>query len=340
MNAILSFAASLAITVLAHHYATAKKVMDIPNHRSSHTQPTPRGGGISFVVTFSAYLAVSGLQNKSDWRLVAALLGGGLAVALVGFLDDHRGLSPRFRLFVHLVAGCWAVYWAGPSQLDLGIMQIACRPLVTIMGLLIIVWFTNLFNFMDGIDGLASLEAITCGFSLWGLTRTTSSQLSILALAFASSVSGFLPMNWSPARIFMGDVGSGYLGFTIGTLAITSAEHGGPPFWVWAVLCGVFVVDATLTLIRRVLQGESWQEPHRTHVYQLAVQAGLSHARVTLAVGLMNVLLFLGCYFHCLSPGALVILTYVTLSALHVFLYRRWTSLRVDLIARGIQRAP
>lgn len=327
MDLLLTFGASLLLTILAHRYAISRGVLDVPNSRSSHTRPTPRGGGISFVITYSAYLLLSYLRNTVDRNVAIALVGGGLMIAAVGWVDDHRGLSPKLRLAVHLAAAAWAVAWIRPGELDLGIFEIRGAVQVACFGLLMVTWFTNLFNFMDGIDGIASVEAITCGLGIWMLARRSGgSAVASLGLVLASSVLGFLPMNWSPAKIFMGDVGSGYLGFTLGTLTIASEGLGGTPAWTWMVLLGVFVTDATLTLIRRIIQREVWYEAHRTHVYQLALQAGYSHRQVTVTV-LVATLCILGVCFVTYgqwSGGLMTVASFTVLVTAHIVLYSLW----------------
>jgi Fuc2NAc and GlcNAc transferase len=327
MDVVLAFGSSLLITAMAYRYAIIKGLMDVPNTRSSHTQPTPRGGGISFVLTYCVYLILCYLKNVVGRNMVVALVIGGLMVAIVGWVDDHRGLSAALRLCVHLLAAVWVVLWGQPVRLDLGFLSIQSSWMVYCLGVLLVTWFTNLYNFMDGIDGLASVEAISCGIAVWALTRRSGeSVVASLGLILAASVLGFLPLNWSPAKIFMGDVGSGYLGFTIGSLAVISPSINGPPTWVWVVLSGVFVVDATLTLIRRILQGDRWHEAHRSHVYQLAVQAGHSHRRVTSSVLAINACLFSIILLaqDRLSSTVLTLLPLAALMQAHVLLYFRW----------------
>jgi Fuc2NAc and GlcNAc transferase len=327
MEALMVFAVSLIITFIAYRYTVAKGMVDIPNSRSSHTRPTPRGGGVSFVLTYSAYLVVSGLRHTVDRNTVIALIGGGLMIAFVGWIDDRNSLSSSSRFMVHIASAVWAIWWINLHQLDLGIIRLTENLLIHSLGTVMIVWFINLFNFMDGIDGIASVEAASCGLAIWVLSRgAAGAAVAGLTLVLAASVMGFLPMNWSPAKIFMGDVGSGYLGFMIGALSIASEGLGGPPFWIWAVLVGVFITDATLTLIRRITGGERWHEPHRSHVYQLAVQAGHSHRKVTALVLAANLCLAAICLFSRgrLNSGLLTVAPFATLTGLHIMLYNRW----------------
>ena len=283
---------------------------------------------MSFVATYSAYLIVCGLRQAIGWDIVIALVIGGAMIAVIGWTDDLRSLSPKLRLLVHVVAAIWAVCWIRPLGLGLGVVTLSSGPLAYALGVLLVVWFINLFNFMDGIDGIASIEAASCGLAIWAISRASSGTVvASLGLALAASVLGFLPMNWSPAKIFMGDVGSGYLGFTISCLALASEGLGGPPFWIWVVFVGVFVTDATMTLVRRVLQGKSWHEAHRSHVYQLAVQAGHSHKQVTVAVLLINIFLSTVCLFTYGVVDSLTLTTAASavLVGAHIQLYKHYT---------------
>jgi Fuc2NAc and GlcNAc transferase len=155
-----------------------------------------------------------------------------------------------------------------------------------------IVWMTNLYNFMDGIDGLAGGEAtIVCGFAGALIAASGQFGLALVAWLLAASSAGFLAWNWAPARLFMGDVGSGFIGFVIAVLAVASENARALTLLGWVTLSSIFVVDATATLVRRALHGEQWYSAHRLHAYQRAVQAGLSHRRVTTIVLLLDLLL-------------------------------------------------
>ncbi|HEU0080065.1 MAG TPA: hypothetical protein VFQ76_20630, partial [Longimicrobiaceae bacterium] len=161
-----------------------------------------------------------------------------------------------------------------------------------LLAVVALVWLTNLYNFLDGIDGIAGGEAVAVGGVGGALLWAAGERgLAAVALVAAAAGAGFLVWNWQPARIFMGDVGSGFLGFLFGALAVASERVEGPPALVWILLLGVFVVDATLTLLRRAGRGERLHEAHRRHAYQRAVQSGLSHARVAGAVLAIDALL-------------------------------------------------
>jgi len=282
--------ASLLLTAALRRYALARSLLDIPNARSSHTLPTPRGGGLSFVLVY--LLAIVGLAAAGVLATapLLALLGAGGLVALIGFMDDHGHIAARWRLLGHFVAAGWGLYWLGglPPLVVFG-LPLSAAWLGVIIGLLFLVWLLNLYNFMDGIDGIASIEAIcVClgGALLYWLSGQTDAIW--LPMLLAVTVAGFLFWNFPPARIFMGDAGSGFLGMVLGLLALQAAWINPLLFWGWLILLGVFVVDATYTLVRRLVRGERVYEAHRSHAYQFASRRHGSHLPVSLSVAAIN----------------------------------------------------
>lgn len=278
------------ITRSLRKYALANSLMDIPNARSSHSVPTPRGGGVAIVLSFLAGLGVVTAVGGLDPSVSIALLGAGGFVALVGFLDDHGHIAARWRLLAHFAAAFWAFAWLGGAppllllgvQLDLGWSGVA-------LGAVYLVWLLNLYNFMDGIDGIASVEAVcVCAGGALLYVLLGKSDLALLPLMLAAAVAGFLYWNFPPARIFMGDAGSGFLGIVLGILSIQAGWEESRLFWSWVILLGVFVVDATFTLVRRLLRGDKVYEAHRSHAYQYASRQFGRHLPVTMAVGVIN----------------------------------------------------
>ncbi|MBU0521373.1 MAG: glycosyltransferase family 4 protein [Gammaproteobacteria bacterium] len=284
--AVLSF----LLTGALRRYALARSIIDIPNARSSHTIPTPRGGGVAIVVTFLASLPVFGMFGLVPWQQLIAVGGAGALLAVIGFMDDHGHIAARWRLLGHFGAGIWALAWLGgfPPVTLFGI-SLELHWFGHILAAIYLVWLLNLYNFMDGIDGIASVEALCACLGaclLYGLSGAPALIWGPLILAAA--VVGFLYWNFPPARIFMGDAGSGFLGIALGVLSLQAAWVSSDLFWAWVILLGVFIVDATFTLIRRLLRGDKVYEAHRSHAYQFASRRFGKHLPVTLAVGAIN----------------------------------------------------
>jgi Fuc2NAc and GlcNAc transferase len=285
-----AFAASAGLSGLVRRYALARSLLDVPNERSSHSVPTPRGGGLAIALVVLAGLALLATAGQVAPRTAVALGGGGALVAAVGWLDDRRrGLPASVRLVAHAAAAVWTIAWLrGMPQLTVGAGAVSLGLGGALLAVLGIVWLTNLYNFMDGIDGLASGEAVTVGVAGALLLGPREPSLALLALLLASAAAGFLIWNWPPARLFMGDVGSGFIGFLFGGLALASENAHALPALLWLVLLGPFFMDATITLLRRIARGERWYAGHRTHAYQRAVQGGWSHRLVTITVATLS----------------------------------------------------
>ena len=291
--ALSGLAASALLTQIMRAVARGTGVLDIPNERSSHAVPTPRGGGVAIVVVTTGAALWLAWRHVVPVAPVYALAVGGVAVALVGFADDHRALPALTRLTVHFAAALWAlICLGGLPPLQIGAQVVSSAWAGYLFGALGIVWAINLFNFMDGIDGLAAGEAMFMSLaaaSLGGLAGL-GGGVAALSLMFAAACGGFLLWNWPPARIFLGDVGSGYLGYVIVVLALAATQRNPVALWVWLILGGAFFVDATVTLVRRTLRGERASQAHRSHAYQWLARRWGSHARVTGGVLVVNVL--------------------------------------------------
>jgi Fuc2NAc and GlcNAc transferase len=287
---------ALFMTGALRRYALARSLIDIPNARSSHSMPTPRGGGVAIVVSFLVALPLLAALGLVAWPLVWALLGSGAGIALLGFLDDHGHIAARWRLLGHFTAAIWALFWLDglPPVNVLGFI-LDLGWLGHVLAAVYLVWLLNLYNFMDGIDGIASVEAICVClggallFALSGVADSAQPTGIFVALLLAAAVAGFLFWNFPPARIFMGDAGSGFLGVTLGVLSLQAAWAEPQLLWGWLVLLGVFIVDATFTLLRRLLRGDKVYEAHRSHAYQYASRRFGRHFQVTLAVAVINV---------------------------------------------------
>jgi Fuc2NAc and GlcNAc transferase len=287
-----AFVLSALLTGAVRRLASSRGLLDVPNARSSHDTPIPRGGGAAIVLSALAAWIALGMMGVIQARIVVALAGGGLAIAAVGFLDDRSRLSPRVRFLVHCAAALWALVWLkGLPPVQFGERLIVFGWGGYVLGVICIVWSLNLFNFMDGIDGIAASEAIfiVCSGILLARVGDGPHTQPACGLAFVAACCGFLLWNWPPARIFMGDVGSGFLGYVIAVFAVIDAQDSTLAFLVWLILGGVFFVDATVTLVRRMLRGERVHEAHRTHAYQWLTRRWGSHRRVTLSVLAVNV---------------------------------------------------
>ncbi|WP_397377509.1 glycosyltransferase family 4 protein [Pseudomonas sp.] len=288
---------ALFMTGALCRYALARSLMDIPNARSSHSVPTPRGGGVAIVVSFLLALPLLAGMDLIAWPLAWALMGAGTGIAVLGFLDDHGHIAARWRLLGHFAAAIWALFWLGglPPVVMFG-FAVDLGWFGNVLAAVYLVWLLNLYNFMDGIDGIASVEAIcVCGggallYGLLGFAGSTQPTEFVVPLLLAAAVAGFLFWNFPPARIFMGDAGSGFLGITLGVLSLQAAWFAPQLLWSWLILLGVFIVDATFTLLRRLLRGDKVYEAHRSHAYQYASRQYGRHLPVTLVVGGINIL--------------------------------------------------
>lgn len=293
--AVCSSAVSFFVTAWVRRVAIRRGVLDIPNARSSHAVATPRGGGLGIVAGFLIILATLIYQGMFPLLSGLVILAGTLAIAMLGWMDDALRLTATTRLVVQLVIASMAVMGLGGfEQLRVGSSVVDLGWAGSILAAIGLVWLINLYNFMDGIDGLAGAEAVTVSLavSILGIVMYASQiGFSLAALALAAASVSFVVWNWSPAKVFMGDAGSAALGFAFGTLALVGEIHQGVPLLVLMLLLGLFVVDATLTLIDRLRRGENITVAHRDHVYQRLVRAGWSHRHVTLGAIVINVTL-------------------------------------------------
>jgi len=271
--------ASLVLTGLLRHWLLHRQILDRPNERSAHATPVPRGGGI-------AVLAVL----LPAWALLApqlwALLLAAAALGAVGWWDDLKGLRPWPRLVAQGLAVALGLWQLGP--VTQGLLP---APLDLALSALLWLWFVNLFNFMDGIDGIAGVEAISIGLGLVviGLWFATFGDLAALSAGLAGAVLGFLYWNWHPAKLFLGDVGSQALGFLLGFLLLRTAAAGA---WAAALILPLyFLADASWTLLRRTIARENIMAAHAQHIYQQAVRLGRNHGEVAGAVLLANLAL-------------------------------------------------
>lgn len=297
---------SALLTGAVRGYALRKQLLDIPNERSSHSVPTPRGGGVGLVAAFILGLGSAvwlGLLPAWD---AAVLAVPGLAVASIGFADDHGHIAARWRLLAHFGAASvgLALLHSWPIVPITSHFHLSERWLAIPLAVGL-VWLLNLYNFMDGIDGIAGTQAVTVclGFALLSYLFATPAD-TVLALLLGAASGGFLCWNLPPARIFMGDAGSGFLGIAIGFLWLKIAAHKPECFWAGFVLMGVFIIDATWTLAVRLKNKQRIYEAHRSHGYQQAAIWLGSHGKVTATVALINLAWLLPLSW-CIAAGAI-----------------------------------
>ncbi len=287
MAALLGLALlSAALTWAARGYALRRQLMDQPGERRSHSVATPRGGGIAIVIS----LLVAAVAAMWAWPVaMPSLLVASLGLALVagiGWWDDHRPLPALRRLMVHFIA---AGLLAALVKVHGGSWLLALLVLVFTASLI------NIWNFMDGINGIASSQAVVAAL---GFAVVLPWPYSLVAIVLGLACVGFLPFNFPNARIFMGDVGSGALGYAVSVVLAVAAVRTEINWLLLLVPISAFLVDAGFTLGARILSGQRWMEPHTQHVYQRAVQAGASHAQVTgmyFAVSLFSITVFFVC---------------------------------------------
>ncbi|MCU1151373.1 glycosyltransferase family 4 protein [Stenotrophomonas maltophilia] len=281
MGALLGLALlSAGLTWAARGYALRQQLLDQPGERRSHSVATPRGGGIAIVISLlvTAGAAMWVWPESTPSLLVASL--GLVLVAGIGWWDDHRPLPAMRRLLVHFIAAALLaalVKVHGGSWLLAGLVLVFTASLI------------NIWNFMDGINGIAASQAIVVAL---GLAPVLPWPYSLAAVALGLACLGFLPFNFPRARIFMGDVGSGALGYAVAVVLAIAAVRTDINWILLLVPASAFLVDAGFTLAARIISGQRWMEPHTQHVYQRAVQVGASHAQVTgmyFALGLFSI---------------------------------------------------
>ena len=314
-------AASALGTWLTLRYARRRSLFDQPGERRSHAVPTPRGGGLGIAVALLLAAAFAAFSGWVSWPQAAAFVGGLTLVAGIGWVDDHRPLSPWLRLAVQCLAG---------GVLALGLFGIDGRWGWALLALGAVPVLVNVWNFMDGIDGLATSQALLAAVALALLAPETAAPAG---WALAAACCGFLPFNFPRARIFLGDVGSGTLGYALAVVALLAASESGAGAVSRGLLVllplSAFLVDASLTLAGRMLAGERWWLPHVSHLYQRWVRAGRSHVFVTGVYALFSFVdgilaLVLNQSAPGLAGGSTV--AWLLLAAILWFLLRRATS--------------
>lgn len=276
------------ITGWVRRYALNRMILDYPNQRSLHSVPTPRGGGISISLSVVICAVLLWVVELLPIQIMMAVVGGGLIVAIVGWLDDNFNISIVWRAVSYLLSSLWACFWIfnGDARFE------GYEIINYIIWMFAISWMTNLYNFMDGSDGLAASQAVCTGL-MASLLLSDQAGLSILLIVLGGACSGFLIWNWPPAKIFMGDVGSCVIGFIFGAMALVTWANGTLSLAVWLIMLSIFISDSSLTLAKRILSGDKWYQAHRKHGYQLIVQGGTSHKHLVYLILFINILFIL-----------------------------------------------
>lgn len=284
-------------------YAIKKNILDCPNQRSSHLVPTPRGGGIVFPILWCLCILILCFSSFIELSCLYIFIPPVFLVGCVSFLDDKYQISARCRFLTQMIAAVYVLVILGDFPfLSLGSVTIHWSWFGYIFMMFALLWSTNLYNFMDGVDGIAAIEALfVFGFGGYFIWCAGGSGFAYIIWSAASIVLGFLLWNKPPAKIFMGDVGSTFLGFLVMLFAIIGEKKYNVPFLVWMILYGVFWFDATVTLLRRLIRGDKWYIAHRLHAYQRLQLQNWSHKKILLGVLLLNSILaciaFVGFYF-------------------------------------------
>lgn len=313
----LAFGMSALAVYLALVILRARRVVDVPGERRNHARPTPVGAGVGLIPVVLLCLYTLTPMVRSEAVLTPELLLGAALLLAVSFADDVKGLPVRLRLAAQVAAVMLMLggYWHGP----LAVYEPAVRTGLALCIAGSLLWFTNLYNFMDGIDGITGVQTVSIGLGLYVCAGHGPEGLAGLVIAVAAL--GFLLFNWQPARIFMGDSGSIPLGFLLGVLLWHLAAVS---FAAALILPAYYLTDATVTLLRRLAAGERIFEAHSRHYYQQAVRAGWPHRRVAATVGVLNAVLLALAWGATTTPlwldGVLVLVAYgLTAGVLYAF---------------------
>ena len=303
---------SFALTMVIMKFSLKRNILDIPNERSSHTLPTPRGGGLAIVISWYLGISILFFCGEVSSNLYFALLSG-IFLAIISLIDDIFTIKPAIRLFIQSITVVISfVLLKGIEPFifhNTGIILRIILYSITIIGM---IWFINLYNFLDGIDGYASIETICIGLALF---LFTGNNINLLLIA---SVAGFLIWNWPKAKIFMGDVGSTQLGFIIAVLGIYFHNEHKISIIYWLILTAPFWFDATLTLYRRWRNKEILSQAHRKHIYQRLVQSGFSHLQVDILLFIFNVVLIVAVYFSSKHNSMQIPLLILTMASMYI----------------------
>jgi Fuc2NAc and GlcNAc transferase len=317
------FVVSIVSLFVYKKIAIKFQILDYPTARSSHRSPRPRGSGIVFVFLWFIFLLFF-LRIKYLHIYGWAIIPSAVLTVIIAFLDDLWCVSAKWRLLVYFIAAILSVIWLkGFPMIDLGVRLLPVGIVGSILAVIAIVWSINLYNFMDGIDGLAALEAVFVfgmgGYFLWMMGGYS---LAMLSFGLVSIMLGFLMWNFPPAKMFMGDAGSTFLGFLIPVFSFFGEKFYHLPALLWAMLYGFFIFDASITLIRRMIYDVKWYEPHRLHAFQRLQLKHASHHKA------LTVIFFVNCVVSTLAFLAFCfqryLLIYLGIEIVFLLLFYIW----------------
>ena len=330
---IVPFVLSLAMLQVFRVLARNTRLMDIPNERSLHAHPIIRGGGVVFIGLFLCSFPFIGYQDPSHLKEWLVFMMSTFILALVSFLDDFYCLSAKLRFLVQVLASLLIVLFIRPDHLDFFICSITNQYVIGAGLFITLIWATNHFNFMDGLDGFCAMQSL---FLLAAYLVFFSFKSSLmpqnLCWVLACSLVGFLIFNFPPAKLFMGDVGSASLGFIIFVLAIIGQKNYQIPIIYWFILNGLFLFDATITLLRRVWHKEKWFIAHKKHAYQRLRQFGWSSKRILLGQFALNTLFFVLALLHhhaILHLSSVVFMQLAMMMGVYFFIERCFPMYRI-----------
>lgn len=311
------FVFSYVLTYFFRIIALKKSIIDIPNQRSSHSVPTPRGGGLAIGIVWFTGITCLFFADELDTSLFYAFLCGS-PLLIIGIIDDIYNVKPYIRFSIQAISAISALYFLGGiSSFHLIYFDLEYYWINTFIAFVFIIWFINLFNFVDGIDGYISTGTIVFTIVLFYLTNNYS------LLILTASLLGFLIWNWQPAKIFMGDVGSTLLGFNFVIFALFFSKNDDMPFIYSIIISSIFFFDTTYTLIRRFLSKENLSKAHKKHIYQRYVQIGISHKKVVfvsvllsaIISGVITVIIYNS---NFLIPGIIIILISLIIPIIYI----------------------
>jgi len=277
--AITTFLMSAFLTYKLINFSKLLNLIDTPNERSSHTSPTSKGGGISIILLTLITVIFLYLEKTIDTSFGMSLILGSAIIAITGFLDDLYNLSIIRRIILYSLSIFMAIIFLMPeTHLVIGNMKIEMSIFAYLFYAIYIFWLLNLFNFMDGMDGYAGVQTISTALFTWLVLCNrieTNEHLILLVILF--STLGFMMWNWSPAKIFMGDVGSCTLGFMFALFSVYTSSQNYLSISIWLILLSPFIGDASFTLIKKIINGGKWYQAHNNHAYQKLYQIGFNH---------------------------------------------------------------